>query len=135
MPILKLIVLTVVVVVVVVLVTCGCGSEQPKSVRVRSASVAFRRSVLIVDLRSGSLTVWCRRTSNYAGLDIIPFWGDIQTAPCQSLWFIEAIVTPAGGGVKTDVRGAMALSTNPSSARFWTEKIEQPPDLEQGLAE
>ena len=61
MPILKLIVLTVVVVVVVVLVTCGCGSEQPKSVRVRSASVAFRRSVLIVDLRSGSLTVWCRR--------------------------------------------------------------------------
>ena len=54
MPILKLIVLTVVVVVVVVVVTCGCGSAQPKSVRVRSASVAFRRSVLIVDLLFGS---------------------------------------------------------------------------------
>src|SRR5438045_1729201 len=50
MPILKLITCVVWIVLTVVVVFCGWGSAQPKSVRVRSASVAFRRSVVMVDL-------------------------------------------------------------------------------------
>ena len=59
MPIFKLItwvVLVVLTVVVVeVVVVCGGVSAQPKSVRVRSASAALRRSVVMVGLASAWL--------------------------------------------------------------------------------
>jgi hypothetical protein len=58
-----------------------------------------------------------------------------QTAPCQSFGFIKAMVTPPCGGVKAHVRGRLRAECKPQfSTWLWAEKIEQPRDLERGLA-
>jgi hypothetical protein len=43
-----------------------------------------------------------RPTSDYTDLDIIPFWGDIQTPPSpdERFLFIKAVFTPPAFGCK-----------------------------------